>query len=134
MNNNIFKTLKGVAKTSLQVLDTTAHVLDTTAQILDLFHEADGGKSAQEMSHLKNKIIHVLLKHAYEYGLRAYMRPSDIGREIGTYRLEYQSRKNDPFSRKHHELLRKLEKEGWVEHSKRVGWRLTKAAWNQLTS
>ena len=127
MNNNIFKTLKGVAKTSLQVLDTTA-------QILDLFHETDGGRSTQEVIHLKNEIIHVLLRYAHKYGLRAYMRPSDIGKEIGTYRLEYQSRKSDPLSRKHHELLRKLEKEGWVEHSKRVGWRLTKAAWNELTS
>ena len=65
MNKNIFKALKGVAKTSL-------HVLDTTAQILDLFHEADGGRSTQEVIHLKNEIIHVLLRHAYEYGLRAY--------------------------------------------------------------
>jgi len=127
MNKNVFKALKGIAKTGSQVLDITG-------QVLDLFHEADSGRSTQDVIHLKNEIIHVLLRHAHKYGRRAYMRPSDIGKEIGTYRLEYQSRKSDPLSRKHHELLRKLEKEGWVEHSKRVGWRLTKAGWNQLTS
>ena len=103
-------------------------------RFLDLFHQGDGERATQEAVDLKKEIIHVLLRHAHEYGLHVYMRPSDIGRAIGTYRLEYQSRKSDPLSRKHHELLRKLEKEGWVEHSKRVGWRLTKAAWNQLTS
>ncbi|MYK19045.1 hypothetical protein F4055_12925 [Candidatus Poribacteria bacterium] len=127
MSKNVFKALKGIAKTGLQVLDITV-------QVLDLFREADRGKPTQEVVDLKSKIIHVFLRHAHEYGRDAYMRPSDIGKEIGTYRLEYQSRKSDPLSRKHHELLRKLEKEGWVEHSKRVGWRLTKAAWDQLTS
>ena len=37
---------------------------------------------------LKNEIIHVLLKNARENGRHECMRPSDIGREIGTYRRE----------------------------------------------
>lgn len=79
---------------------------------------------------MKDEIIHVLLKN----GRDVYMSGPNIGRKIGAYRLEYQNRGSDPFSRKHYELLRKLKNEGRVEHSERVGWRLTEAEWNRLTS
>ena len=82
-------------------------------------------------------IIHVLLKNARENGRHACMRPSDIGREIGTYRKQAPS-SDDPFGRVHHKLLRKLQKEGRVEHvwnesGTKRRWRLTDAEWNRLT-
>ena len=87
---------------------------------------------------LKEEIIHVLLKHARENGRYACMRPSDIGRGIGTYRLEYKKRASDPLSRKHHELLKELEEEGrvervWNERRTKSRWRLTEAEYNRLT-
>ena len=89
---------------------------------------------------LKEEIIYVLLKHARENGRHEGMRPSDIGRGIGTYRLKYEKRGSDPLSRKHHELLKKLKKEGRVEfvwykpRTRRMRkWRLTKAEYNRLT-
>ena len=87
---------------------------------------------------LKDEIIHVLLKHARKNGRHEGMRPSDIGREIGTYRLKYEKRANDPLSRKHHELLRKLERAQrvepvWNERGTKRKWRLTETEYNRLT-
>ena len=72
------------------------------------------------LAHLEAAIIHVLFKNARENGQHAYMRPSDIGREIGTYRRRTPSN-DDPFSRIHHKLLRNLQNKCRVEHSKRIG-------------
>ena len=82
---------------------------------------------------LKDEIIHVLLKNRLKNGRDVYMSGPNIGKKIGTYRLKYQNRASDPLSRKHYELLRKLKKERRVEHSERVGWRLTEAEYNRLT-
>jgi len=92
---------------------------------------------------LKDEIIHVLLKNACEKGRDACMRPTDIGRKIETYRLDYVSRTTDPLSRKHYDLLKELKRAGRVECVCRVWnesgtrrtrrWRLTKAEYNQLT-
>ena len=84
------------------------------------------------LAQMENVIIHVLLKHARENGRHAYMRPSDIGREIGTYR-EHTLSSDDPFGRIHHKLLRKLKGAQRVEYSQGSGWRLTDAEWNRLT-
>ena len=92
----------------------------------------------QAIALLEVAIIHVLLKDAREKGQHAGMRPSDIGREIGTYRRKTPS-KDDPLGRVHHKLLRKLQNECRVEPlwsesgKKRIGWRLTDAEWNRLT-
>lgn len=91
----------------------------------------------QALAQLEVAIIHVLFKNAHENGRHACMRPSDIGREIGTYRRHPPS-SDDPFGRVHHKLLRKLKKDHRVEHvwnesgTKRT-WRLTDAEWNRLT-
>ena len=86
----------------------------------------------QALAQLEVAIIHVLFKNARENGQHAYMRPSDIGREIGTYRTDTPS-SDDPFGRIHHKVLRNLQNKCRVEHSKRIGWRLTDAEWNRLT-
>ena len=89
---------------------------------------------------MKDEIIHVLLKDARENGRDYNMRTSDIGKEIGTYRKDTPPR-NDPFGRIHKtKLLNELEDEGRIESLrsesgvKRIGWRLTEAEWNRLTS
>ena len=81
---------------------------------------------------LAESIIHVLFKHACENGRHAYMRPSHIGKKIGTYRKDDPA-PDDTLGRRHHKLLRELQKDGRVEHMKRIGWRLTEAEWNRLT-
>ena len=83
---------------------------------------------------LEDAIIGVLLKNARENGRHAYMTGPNIGREIDTYRKEYQSRASDPNSRKHYDILRKLREEGVVEHVERIGWRLwfSDAEWDKL--
>lgn len=91
----------------------------------------------QTLAQLEVAIIHVLFKNAHENGRHACMRPSDIGREIGTYRRHPPS-SDDPFGRVHHGLLRKLKKEGrvepvWNESRTKRKWRLTKAEWDRLT-
>ena len=85
---------------------------------------------------MKDEIIHVLLKDACENGRHTCMRPSDIGREIGTYRRHPPS-SDDTFGRAHHKLLRKLQNEGrveplWNESRTKRRWRLTEAEWNRL--
>lgn len=87
-------------------------------------------RADRTLEELEVAIIHVLLKNARENGQHAWMRPSDIGREIGTYRRDAPS-SDDTFGRVHHKLLRKLRNECRVEHSKRIGWRLTEAEWNR---
>ena len=87
---------------------------------------------------LKEGIIHVLLMDARENGRLEGMRPTHIGKGIETYRKEYQKRAGDPLSRKHYELLKKLECEQrveavWNERRTRRRWRLTKPEWNRLT-
>lgn len=77
---------------------------------------------------LKDEIIDVLR----ENGPDVYMSGPQIGRKLGTYRQPYNPRANDPLSRKHYDILRKLKNEGRVEHSERIGWRLTKAEWSRL--
>ena len=79
---------------------------------------------------MENEIILVLLKHARDKGRDAWMRTSHIGKAIGTYR------KDDPITGelpRYHKnvLLPKLKNEGRVEHSKRIGWRLTESEWNR---
>ena len=83
---------------------------------------------------LDDAIIGVLLKNARENGRYAYMTAPNIGREVGAYRLEYQSRASDPHSRKHYDILRELREEGVVDHVERTGWRLrfTDAEWEKL--
>ena len=83
---------------------------------------------------LEDAIIHVLLKNGLKNGRDAYMSGPNIGRKIGTYRQPYQDRASDPLSRKHYDILRKLKKEGVVEHLERIGWRLrlTDAEWDRL--
>lgn len=122
MKGNLWNTVKKIGKVSLKILNVTADVLE-------VIQESDKDR---QLNDLKKGIIYTLLRHAQFHGQHAYMRSSDIGRDIGTYRREYQSRKYDPFSRKHHELLRELEYEGRVEHYKRVGWRLTEREYNRL--
>ena len=87
----------------------------------------------QALAQLEVAIIHVLLKNARENGQHAWMPPSDIGREMGTYRRGDASSNDDPFGRIHHKLLRNLQNKCRVEHSKRIGWRLTDAEWDRLT-
>ncbi|MDE0552691.1 MAG: hypothetical protein OXI24_00620 [Candidatus Poribacteria bacterium] len=87
----------------------------------------------ETLAQLKAEIIEVLLNNRLKNGRDVYMSGPNIGRKIGTYRQPYNTRASDPFSRKHYELLRKLKNEGRVEHSERVGWRLTKAEYNRLT-
>ena len=82
---------------------------------------------------LEDAIIHVLLKNGLKNERDAYMSGPNIGRKIGTYRQPYQDRASDPLSRKHYDILRKLKKEGVVEHLERTGWRLTDAEWDRLT-
>ena len=89
------------------------------------------------LAELEGAIIHVLLKNACENGRHACMRPSDIGREIGTYRRD-KPPPEDIFGRVHHKLLRKLQNEGrveplWNESRTRRRWRLTDAEWDRLT-
>ena len=86
----------------------------------------------QALAELEDAIIDVLLKNAHENGRDAYMSAPNIGRKIGTYRQPYEKRASDPLSRKHYDLLRKLKREGRVEHVERTGWRLTEAEWNRL--
>ncbi len=83
------------------------------------------------LAQLEVAIIHVLLKNAREDGRHTCMRPSDIGREMGTYRRRTLS-SDDPFGRIHHKLLRRLKEFGRVE-SVNGGWRLTEAEWNRST-
>ena len=87
----------------------------------------------ETLAQLEDEIIEVLLKNRLKNGRYVYMSGPNIGRKIGTYRLKYKKRASDPLSRKHYELLRKLKNEGRVEHSERVGWRLTEAEYNRLT-
>ena len=94
--------------------------------------QAQAQRADRTLEELEDAIIHVLLKNARENGQHAWMRPSDIGREIGTYRRDIPSG-DDPFGRVHHKLLRNLQNKCRVEHSKRIGWRLTDAEWKRLT-
>ncbi len=87
----------------------------------------------ETLAQLKAEIIEVLLNNRLKNGQDEYMSGPNIGRKIGTYRQPYNTRASDPFSRKHYELLRKLKNEGRVEHSERIGWRLTEAEYNRLT-
>ena len=93
--------------------------------------------AGETLAQLEDAIIRVLLKNARENGRHACMRPSDIGREIGTYRRDAPS-SDDTFGRVHHKLLRKLENESrveplWNESRTKRKWRLTEAEWNRLT-
>ena len=90
--------------------------------------------TGETLAELEDAIIGVLLKNARENGRHAYMTGPNIGRKIDTYRQTYQSRASDPRSRKHYDILRKLRKEGVVEHVERTGWRLqlTDAEWDKL--
>ncbi|MYC75390.1 hypothetical protein F4X10_06425 [Candidatus Poribacteria bacterium] len=82
---------------------------------------------------LEDKIIEVLLKNRLKNGRDAYMSGPNIGRKIGTYRQPYNTRASDPLSRIHYDILRRLKNEGRVEHSERIGWRLTETEYNGLT-
>ena len=83
---------------------------------------------------LEGEIINVLLNNARKNGRYAYMTGPNIGREVDTYRKDYQSRASDPDSRKHYDILKKLRKEGVVDHVERIGWRLrfTDAEWEKM--
>ena len=99
--------------------------------------QAQAQSADRTLAELKRAIIHVLLKNARESGRHACMRPSDIGREIGTYRKDTPS-SDDTSGRVHHKLLKKLHNEGrveplWNESRTRRRWRLTDAEWNRLT-
>ncbi|MDE0686061.1 MAG: hypothetical protein OXI63_24310 [Candidatus Poribacteria bacterium] len=86
----------------------------------------------QAMALLNEVVIHVLLKNAHKNGRDTYMRPSDIGRGMGTYRRQSPSG-DDPFGQIHHKLLRRLQNECRVEQLEGDGWRLTESEWKRLT-
>jgi hypothetical protein len=92
--------------------------------------QAQAQRADRTLEELEDAIIHVLLQNTRENGRHACMRPSDIGREIGTYRRHAPS-SDDTFGRVHHKLLRKLQNKCRVEPlwnesgKKRIGWRLT---------
>ena len=80
----------------------------------------------ETLAELEDAIIQVL-KNARARG-DAEMRPSDIGRAIGTYRRD-PPLPGDSHGRVHHRLLRKLEKAGrvepvWNEARTKRRWRL----------
>ena len=88
---------------------------------------------------LKEQVIQLLFNNACQKGQYATMRPTDIGRGIETYRLEYVSRSIDPVSRIHYDILKELEREKriecvWNERHTRRKWRLTEAEWDRLIS
>lgn len=83
----------------------------------------------ETLAELEDAIIQVLLKDAQVNGREEGMRPSDIGRAIGTYRLDAPL-PGDSYGRVHHRLLRKLEKEDrvesvWNEARTKRRWRLS---------
>ena len=81
---------------------------------------------------LENKVLKILFENQVNNGQEAYMTGPNVGRKLSTYRQPYQKRANDPLSRIHYDILKKLRREKRVEHIERTGWRLTKTEYDKL--